>query len=174
LSPAGRTPALFPPAAAIYIRRVDTKAILEALMSDPRIDSGTIEIAACGETAVLQGRVHTYAEKCWAEELVRSQPGVSDVRNELEVRITIGDYRTDETLHRLVREVIDALCVMPDVRPQVAVRDGWLTLSGDVDWPFQKRGAEESVRQIAGIRGITNEIRIDPDRRHLHPRAQRA
>ena len=137
--------------------------IREELDADPRIDATKISVAASyGGTVILGGTVHSYAEKCWAEDVARAVSGVTGVENELDVRITIGDYRTDDMLQRIVSDVLDALCAMPDVRPGVVVRDGWLTLTGTAEWPFQKQAAEESVRQIAGIRGITNNIRVTP------------
>jgi osmotically-inducible protein OsmY len=139
------------------------ESVLAELEGDPRIDAGKIAVLAGYDgTVSLTGSVRSYAEKCWSEELVRRVPGVSAVANELVVRLTIGDYRTDAMLHRIVTDVLDALCAMPDVRPTVSVQDGWVTLIGAVDWPFQKQAAEESIRQIAGIRGITNDIRVEP------------
>jgi osmotically-inducible protein OsmY len=137
--------------------------IIDELRVDPRIDATRIAISASdGGTVVINGFVHSYAEKCWSEELVKRVRGVTAVRNELEVRLTIGEYRTDETLLRVVRDVLDALAAMPQDRPQATVRDGWLTLRGFVRWAFQKRLVEQTVRQIAGIRGITNLINVVP------------
>jgi osmotically-inducible protein OsmY len=145
------------------LARSMVERILEELSADPRMDAARIHVSAgYGGTATLDGSVCSYAQKCWAEEIARGVPGVTAVTNELEVRLTIGDYRTDAMLLHVVREVLDALCSMPDVRPAVAVREGWITLTGAVDWPFQKQGAAESIRQIAGIRGITNDIRVEP------------
>lgn len=138
--------------------------IIDELRVDPRIDATKIAISASdGGTVVINGFVHSYAEKCWSEELVKRVRGVTAVRNELEVRLTIGEYRTDETLLRVVRDVLEALAAMPqDRRPEATVREGWLTLRGSVHWAFQKRLAEQAVRQIAGIRGITNLINVVP------------
>ena len=145
------------------LARSMVERIREDLSADPRMDAARIHVAAgYGGTASLSGSVRSYAQKCWAEEIARGVPGVTAVANELEVRLTIGDYRTDAMLVRVVRDVLDALCSMPDVRPAVAVHDGWLTMTGAVDWPFQKQCAEESIRLIAGIRGITNDIRVEP------------
>lgn len=138
--------------------------IVDELRVDPRIDATKIAISASdGGTVVINGFVHSYAEKCWSEELVKRVRGVTAVRNELEVRLTIGEYRTDETLLRVVRDVLEALAAMPqDRHPEATVREGWLTLGGSVRWAFQKRLAEQAVRQIAGIRGITNLINVVP------------
>lgn len=51
---------------------------------------------------------------------------------------------------------------MPHDRITVTVREGWLTLEGSVDWPYQKTAAEETVRQLMGVKGITNMLTVQP------------
>ena len=162
-------PVLFPGSRSAYIRGmpatpcIDSHTligdIVELLRIDPRIDAGRVAIAASdGGTVVLNGIVRTFAEKCWAADLVAQVPGVTSVTNNLEVRLTIGDYRTDECLERVANHVIEALAGMPPERPSASVSNGFVTLGGQVTWPFQKRMIEESLKPIAGIRGISNEI----------------
>ena len=110
------------------------RTIQEELQWDPAVDPARIRVRIVGGVAVLEGAVRTYAEKCRAEAIVKRMQGITAVRNELEVRLTIGDYRTDETLQRVLQEGLDALARMPEVRPRVAVRDGWVTLLGEVEW----------------------------------------
>jgi osmotically-inducible protein OsmY len=138
------------------------RTIQEELQWDPAVDPARIRVRIVDGVAVLEGAVRTYAEKCRAEDIVKRMQGITAVRNELEVRLTIGDYRTDETLQRVLQEGVDALARMPEVRPRVAVRDGWVTLLGEVEWAYQKRLAENAVRDVAGVRGITNAITIVP------------
>jgi osmotically-inducible protein OsmY len=137
--------------------------IIDELRCDPRIDASKIAVAVSdGGTVVLNGIVHTYAEKVRAERLAQLVDGVSGVRNEIEVRLTVGDYRADTSLERVIGELFDALTGLPDPRPMVSVRNGWVTLSGLVRWPFQRQVAEEALLHIAGIRGITNAIIAGP------------
>jgi len=137
--------------------------IVHKLQSDPRIDASKVGVStSTGGTVVINGIVRSYAEKCWSEELVRALPGVTAVRNELEVRLTIGDYRTDECLQRVVSDLFEALTAMPPNRPEATVRSGWVTLKGRVPCEYQRRLAEQAVSQIAGIRGIDNVITVDP------------
>ncbi len=130
--------------------------LIDELRWDPRLDESKIVPSLAGGVAVLQGSVRTYSERCWAEEVAKRVRGVTAVHNELEVRLTIGDYRRDEMLRRILVEVIDALSGLPDRRPRVDVRDGHVVLTGVVFWHFQKSLADEAVRHIAGIRGIEN------------------
>ena len=37
-----------------------------------------------------------------------------------------------------------------------------MTLTGDVDWHFQKQSAEDAVRKLSGVRGIVNSVAIKP------------
>jgi len=139
------------------------QAIIDELRWDPAVEATRIEVHTNGGAVTLSGAVRTYAEKCRAQEIVKHMRGVTSVRNDLEVRVTIGDYRTDATLMRIVGEVLESLAGYPEERPRAIVAAGWVTLEGNVTWAFQKSRAEEAVRSIAGIRGITNRIRVRPD-----------
>jgi osmotically-inducible protein OsmY len=138
------------------------KGILDELRWDAAVDDTRINLHFIDTVAVLEGSVCTYAEKCRAEEIVKRVPGISGVRNRIEVRLTIGDYRTDATLERVVGEVLECQARLPEERPRAAVSNGWVTLAGTANRAFQRRLAEESVRTIAGVKGITNQIRIEP------------
>ena len=138
------------------------QAVSEELRCDPRIDAERIIVSADDQTITLAGVVRSYAAKCYAEKLAREIRGVAGVKNELEVRLTIGNYRTDEGLERLTSEILQNHTSLGDPLPRIAVRDGWLTLDGVVTSKVQKRCAEEALRDVAGIRGITNDIVVTP------------
>lgn len=147
------------------------RRIFEVLQTQSSIDTTRIWVTASAAGHVtLDGVVHTYAEKCSLEESVRAVPGVAAVQNELDVRLTIGDYRPDGTLQRVIQDIVDGLARMPAERPRVSVLDGWVTLEGTVPQPFQKLLVENTIREIAGVRGITNHIEIEKERRAQRPR----
>ncbi|HET8772850.1 MAG TPA: BON domain-containing protein [Thermoanaerobaculia bacterium] len=138
-----------------------------ALRWQPGIDPARIAISAGDAGRVtLEGSVSTYADKCAVEDAVKHMPGVAGVRNRIEVRLTIGDYRTDTTLERVLRDLFEFLSRMPPERPRAAVANGWVTLEGSVLWPHQKQLIERAVREIAGVRGITNRLTVQRG----HPR----
>jgi osmotically-inducible protein OsmY len=134
--------------------------VLDALRWDARIDTTRVGVEIIDGTAVAKGVVHTLGERGWCEEIIKRMRGITAVCNELEVRLTIGDYRTDETLQRVIVELFDAFAGFPD-RPHVSVSNGWVTLRGSVRRRFRKRLAEQAVSEIAGVRGVTNFITID-------------
>jgi osmotically-inducible protein OsmY len=142
--------------------------LLEDLGWDPRIDATKVSVDVTAGAAVLTGSIPTYAEKCRCAEVVKHVPGVTGVRNELEVRLTIRDYRPDATLQRVADEMLQCLALLPQEYPHATVANGWITLNGDVSWEFQKRLAEDAVAKIAGVRGIVNRIRVLP---RIRPRA---
>ena len=50
----------------------------------------------------------------------------------------------------------------PHDRIQVTVENGWVTLEGEVEWQYQKSAAENAIKYLMGVKGVTNSIRIKP------------
>jgi osmotically-inducible protein OsmY len=169
LSPPEVTAVIPPCSPPVYIGSVEVQLqsrtladdVLDALTWDPRIDATKVGVELIDGTAVVKGIVHTLRERGWCEEIIKRVRGITAVCNELEVRLTIGDYRTDETLERVIAELFDTLAGVPARRPQVSVSNGWVTLRGSVRRRFQVRLTEQVVSEIAGVRGVTNFITID-------------
>jgi osmotically-inducible protein OsmY len=109
----------------------------------------------------LEGSVPTYADKCAIEEAVKLVPGVNGVRNRVDVRLTIADYRTDAALERILNDLFEFLSRMPPERPRVTVLNGWVTIEGSVVWAHQRQLIEKTVREVAGVRGITNRLTVE-------------
>jgi osmotically-inducible protein OsmY len=146
--------------------RVDLSALHRRLKGvlrwHPGIDANRVAISVDGVGRVtLEGSVPTYADKCSIEEAVKCARGVAGVRNRLDVRLTIADYRTDATLERVLRDLFEFLARMPPERPRAAVLNGWVTIEGRVSLPHQKQLIERAVREIAGVKGITNRLTVE-------------
>jgi osmotically-inducible protein OsmY len=141
-----------------------------------RIDAERIAVSGDDRTVTLTGAVRSYSEKCCAEKIAREIRGVVDVKNDLEVRLTIGSYRTDAGLERLTigsyrtdaglerltSEILQNHTSLCDPLPRITIAAGWLTLDGVVTSDVQKRCAEDALRDVAGIRGVTNNIVVTP------------
>jgi osmotically-inducible protein OsmY len=136
--------------------------VIDELKWDPRLNASKVSVSARGATITLAGVVHSYTEKCTAEAVARHVKGVGAVRNTLDVRLTIANYRTDTTLQRLATDILESLPRQHGDAPRGAVKDGWLTLEGDAETDADKRAAETAFLFIAGIRGVTNRIRVMP------------
>jgi len=88
--------------------------------------------------------------------------GVKAVANEIEVRLPVGDERTDLDITAAAAHALAWNTQVPDDPVQVTVSNGWVTLRGDVDADYQRREAQRAVRNLSGVRGITNLVTVRP------------
>jgi len=126
---------------------------------DPSLDERGIIVGARNGVVTLAGQVPSYADKWTAERVAKRIASVHAIANELEVKPTV--IRTDQ---EIAVSALDALKSSVSVPPgvTVVVRSGWLTLEGKAAFWFQKNAAEIAVRSLWGVRGISNEIQIEP------------
>lgn len=140
------------------------KDVLAELTWDPRVNHKEMGIAAKDGVVTLAGAVASYAEKWAAERAVERVAGVKVVANDLAVNVPSAFKRSDSDI---AHKVVDAFAwdiQVPDNKIKTAVTNGWVTLEGDVDWKFQHDAAAEAVRNLAGVRGVTNNIKVTPRR----------
>lgn len=136
--------------------------ILDELDFEPSIDASHVGVAVSGGVATLSGHVATYAEKVRLEEVVWHVRGVKAIAEEVEVR-PVGMHRmSDEEIARRALNQIKWSTVVPDDVVHVKVENGWVTLSGKVDWQYQKNAASEAVRGLSGVRGVSNLVELVP------------
>jgi osmotically-inducible protein OsmY len=136
--------------------------IIDELDFEPSIDSADIGVAVEDGVVTLTGHVPTYAQKLTVEDVVRRVKGVKGIAQEIEVR-PFGTNRTaDDEIAKRAVNTIGWNTSVPDDAVQLKVQDGWLTLTGKVDWQYQKTAAADAVRDLAGVVGVTNRIEITP------------
>ncbi|HEX6063818.1 MAG TPA: BON domain-containing protein [Longimicrobiales bacterium] len=135
--------------------------VQEELNWEPSIDANSIGVEVSEEGVVtLTGHVKSYAEKLNAEKAAKKVRGVVAVANDIGVRL-LGD-RDDTVLAEEAARALSLNVSVPDDRIKIVVSNGWLTLEGAVDWEYQRRAAEKSLRELRGIRGLSNYITIAP------------
>lgn len=136
--------------------------ILDELDFDPAIDAADVGVAVDNGVVTLSGHVPTYAQKVKVEDVVRSVKGVKAIAQEMEVR-PFGTNRTadDEIAKRAVNTIAWNTSI-PSGSVQIRVQDGWVKLTGKVEWQYQKSAAEDAVRHLGGVIGVTNQIEIKP------------
>jgi osmotically-inducible protein OsmY len=134
--------------------------ILDELDFEPSIDAADIGVAVENGIITLTGHVPTYSQKLKIEDVVGRVKGVKGIAQEIEVR-PFGTNRTadDEIAKRAVNTIAWNTSI-PDNAVQVKVQKGWVTLSGKVDWQYQRIAAANAVRDLAGVVGVTNQIEI--------------
>lgn len=136
--------------------------VLDELKWDPRIDPEEVGVSVHDAIVTLSGFVASYAKKMAAAEAAHRVRGVTAVANDLEVRVPGFAERTDEDLARSVLQALEWGAHIPTEALEVTVADGWVTLNGDVQTLHEKDAAEEVVRYLTGLRGITNALRVHP------------
>ena len=134
-------------------------AAISQLDRDPGVDARSIGVSAGGGVVTLTGFIDSYAGKLAAERTVKALRGVRGVANDLVVRRR--EARTDDSL---AYEAVEALANPPSLasRVQVVVHHGHVTLTGQVDWAFQRQLAETLVRHVPGVLGVHNHVSLAP------------
>jgi osmotically-inducible protein OsmY len=134
----------------------------DALSWEPSIDAAEIGVSINDGVVTLRGDVGTYSEKSIAERVSLAVYGVKAVANDLEVRLMKAFVRTDTDIAQAAATALEWNTVVPSKRVTVSVSDGWVTLKGTLDWNYQKDAAFRAVRDLAGVRGVTNLITVQP------------
>ncbi len=136
------------------------EAVLHEIDWDPEITSTDISVVAKAGVVTLTGFVHSYLEKVAAEKGAKRVYGTKAVANDIEVKV--GLARTDPEIARDALQALKTHVSVPDDKIKITVKNGWLTLEGKVDWQFQKSSAESAVKNLAGIKAVSNEITVKP------------
>jgi osmotically-inducible protein OsmY len=134
----------------------------QELRWDPDIDATDIAVTVHNGVVTLAGFVRSYSQKYQAEVDAKRVAGVIAIANDLEVRLPTADQRPDPEIAR------DAVATIRNELPysweqiKVIVKNGWITLEGDVEWNYQRERAEAAVRRVKGVKGISNLIKLKP------------
>jgi len=129
---------------------------------DPGIDATDIGVSAKAGVVTLTGFVHSYSQKVSAESDAKKVSGVIAVANDIEVRLPVLNERPDPDIAR------DAVAALKTELPfsyekfKAVVKSGWITLEGVAEWNYQRMRAEEAVRHVRGVKGVSNLISLKP------------
>ena len=137
---------------------------------EPEVTSRDISVAAHEGVITLTGFAHNYYEKMAAERAAKAVYGVKGVANDIEVK-TFGT-RTDPEIVRDIVHAITADVIVPEDRVKASVKEGYVTLDGNVDWNFQRTEAAACVNRITGVRGVINNITVKPSVSPLEVKAK--
>lgn len=110
----------------------------------------------------LTGHVTSFAEKVAAEHAAGRVKGVRAIAQEIEVRYPSDRKTADEEIAKRALSILKWDALVPHDSVKVTVQKGWVTLSGELVWHYQKKAAETSVRKLSGVTGVTNGIVIKP------------
>jgi osmotically-inducible protein OsmY len=148
------------------------KNVETELTWEPSVNAAQIGVAVKNGIVTLAGSVPSYWERYAAERAASRVAEVRAVVNELEVRLPTSSERTDEDIARAAVNALNWSIAVPSERVKVKVSKGWITLEGTVDWQFQRTAAERAIRDLVGVKGVTNLIAVRPQVRLSEVKSQ--
>ncbi|MDB4875630.1 MAG: Transport-associated protein [Gemmatimonadetes bacterium] len=136
------------------------KDIVEELKWDPSIGKQDIAVAVRDGVVTLSGFADSYAAKWRAEQDASRVKGVKAVANDVEVKLPSSSTRPDPDIAHAAVDALRWNIFVPHDRIKVKVEKGWVTLEGEVEWNYQKEEAERAIRNLTGVRGVSNLITV--------------
>lgn len=137
------------------------KLVQDELDWQPSIDAANIGVAVDNGIVHLTGHVTSYAQRWAAENAVKKIRGVRGYVEDLEIRPS-ARADTDDAIAERAATLLDWDVAIPKDVVKVKVDNGHVTLTGEVDWAFQRKSAEAAVRHLSGMRGLNNLITVKP------------
>lgn len=136
--------------------------VLNALEFEPGVDAAKIGVTTHEGVVTLRGSLSTFYEKWRAECAAAHVHGVRAIANDIEVLPDHHTRRNDTAIAEAAANAISWDTAVPAKSVLVRVNDGWVTLTGDVEWQYQREAAEHTVRRLYGVKGLTNSIMVKP------------
>ncbi|MDP2256133.1 MAG: BON domain-containing protein [Polaromonas sp.] len=136
--------------------------VTDELAWDPAINAAGIGVMVKDGVVTLTGHLDSFAEKHAVERAVRRVAGVRGIALELDVKLAAEHKRSDSEIAQAAATALRLNSMVPEGKVQIEVENGWITLTGEVDWSYQMARAEQCIRPLAGVRGLYNRITIKP------------
>ncbi len=138
------------------------KDVMDELKWIPLLKSTEIGVGVKNGIVTLSGTIDTYGKKALAEKCATRVAGVKAVADDLEVKLTSSGKRNDTEIAEAVVNALKWHSAMQEDKIKVKVDSGWVTLEGEVEWGFQRAAATSMVKDLVGVTGIANNIKVVP------------
>jgi osmotically-inducible protein OsmY len=134
----------------------------DELRWDPDIDATDVAVAVHNGVVTLTGFVRSYMQKTQAERDVKRVAGALGVANDIDVRLPYINKRPDPEIARDVVEKLQNALPYSSQFIKATVKEGWLTLEGNLEWNYQRDRAEKAAQSVRGVIGVANDIKLKP------------
>lgn len=138
------------------------KYVMEELKWEPAIHSSEIGVAVKNGVVTLSGTVDTYQEKKMAEKAALKVAGVKGIAEDIEIRLSYHDQKTDAELAQAVVNALKWNALVPDDNIKIKVENAWVTAQGMVEWAYEQNAVRDAIASIVGIKGISNLVKVMP------------
>ena len=136
--------------------------VKEEFQWNPDLDATDIGVSVSKGVVTLTGFVKSYFDRLEAETAAKRVAGVVGVANDIEVRLPNFDERPDPEIARDAVSALRTQLPLSSEHIKVIVKNGEVTLEGEVEWQIQKHAAENAVRRIKGVKNVVNTIQLKP------------
>jgi len=134
--------------------------VLDELAWQPNIDETEIGVIVEDGVVTLSGVINSYSKKLAAEKAVKGVLGVKALAGDIEVKFGNAYKKTDKEIAKAVVDALEWSSSIPEKDISVKVEDGWVYLSGEVKWNYQKNAAKRAVEGLFGVKSVLNNISI--------------
>lgn len=128
----------------------------------PDVKTSDIGVIVKDGVVTLTGHLASHAEKYAVERAVQRVHGVKALAIELTVKLPFDNQRTDADIALAAERALAWNVLVPDDKIRPMVEEGWLTLNGEVEWDYQRSAAENAVRDLMGVTGVSNLVKVKP------------
>jgi osmotically-inducible protein OsmY len=135
--------------------------ILDEILWEPSTYAPDVKVIVHNGNVTLAGSVENLPAKRGAERAALRVSGVRTVANDIQVKLSTDNRRSDEDIAAAATDVLEWDVLLPKDL-QAVVEDGWVTLKGKVQWRFQKNAAGDAVERLTGVKEVTNHITVKP------------
>jgi osmotically-inducible protein OsmY len=136
--------------------------VIAELTWEPSVNASQIGVEVKDGTVTLAGHVDSYMEKLAAERAAQRVSGVKGLAVEMDVRLPGLNKRTDADIARSAQNVLEWTTSVPRDAVKVKAENGWITLSGELEWDYQREAAKAAVRYMLGVVGVSDEMTLKP------------
>jgi osmotically-inducible protein OsmY len=136
--------------------------VIAELSWEPSINSEEIGVEVKDGIVTLAGHVGSYAEKIGAERAAMRVSGVKALAVEMDVKLAGSSTRIDADIARSVDNVLQWTTYLPKDAVKIKVESGFVTLSGELAWEYQREAAVSAVRYLMGVKGVNDQLVIKP------------
>jgi osmotically-inducible protein OsmY len=134
------------------------RAVIAELGWDPQVEETEVGVEVDRGVVTLTGTVSSYAKRLAAQQAAHRVYGVHDVANDIVVKLPGGLVRTDTEIAQAVRRALEWDVLIPDERITTTVADGWVTLTGTLEFAYQRDDAARAIRNLTGVKGLINNL----------------
>jgi osmotically-inducible protein OsmY len=134
--------------------------VQNAIKWQPLLNAAEIGVTAKDGVVSLTGVVDTYAKKIEAENAAKNVAGVSALVEKIEIKYPSSYTKTNAEIATEVLTALKARWDVPKDKVKVKVEAGWITLTGELGWNYQKEAAKDAIKSLMGVTGVTNDITI--------------